>query len=656
MKYVLNAVTGDLQALATAVDVGNTQALWNANQLQGKSVPVGTPGSSHALVYNAQTGAYENKSIYSATSVLDFIPVLEHLAIFNRTSTLDLSSYINTAIAQIASKGGTLSFPDGLYQIASPIILLKKVSMQGACITATIKALSSFNYTGTAFPKKALIKTDLGDTSGYIENIRVENFTLDGNNIADYGLEVIRGRFNTVCDLNVYACVQGGIFTGSSTVSTTYEIKFRDIWIWRTDVLAATTTIGFCLNNTTDCYPSQIIVIGYYTSFKSFNNSGGNHFVQCHGWNRPVNGSLKQVFWCGGPNDTYDLCYADTPVDGANEAYGFYVDAPNQKIVNSFVFNSAQPGYGSDNLIYGIFCSANSSAAAGCIFIGNNFAGGGTSARIKQDIGGQYFLAEVFANTSNSNVSFAITARVKKGILFSSGGNTSTELTIRDTGASFLDNIVSLSPYPSGNGGTSTTVPGSTNRALIALFNQTSTTGEAAVDIYDAAAVIDANGQRFTTNVAHRLSCNGVSPSYLGMTNNIGFGKRLPGAKVDINGGLIVTNLSTAVGDPGAGNIRTLGMCFGYATVTASRTQFTTDFYITIDATTGNITYTLLSASTQVPGKTIFLKRGDNVTANTVTITAQTGQTIEGVLSRTLTAQYASIRLYTNGSNIWFIG
>ncbi len=83
------------------------------------------------------------------------------------------------------------------------------------------------------------------------------------------------------------------------------------------------------------------------------------------------------------------------------------------------------------------------------------------------------------------------------------------------------------------------------------------------------------------------------------------------------------------------------------ATVTMARA---TDHTKLCDCTSNNITVNLDQAN---PGIQYVIKKIDS-SANTVTIDANGSETIDGQLTVTLTAQYESVTLVSDGSN-WFI-
>ena len=88
------------------------------------------------------------------------------------------------------------------------------------------------------------------------------------------------------------------------------------------------------------------------------------------------------------------------------------------------------------------------------------------------------------------------------------------------------------------------------------------------------------------------------------------------------------------------------------ATKTTNYTVTTSDTVILADATAGNVTITLPSASS-ASGYRFFVKRIDG-SANSVSIARAGSDTIDGSISLNITVQYVSITLISNGSN-WFI-
>lgn len=92
-----------------------------------------------------------------------------------------------------------------------------------------------------------------------------------------------------------------------------------------------------------------------------------------------------------------------------------------------------------------------------------------------------------------------------------------------------------------------------------------------------------------------------------------------------------------------------------FAVSTQTGTTYTitsTDTVVIADATSNNVTVTLPTAST-VTGYRYYVKRKDG-TANTVSVARSGSDTIDGATSQTLTAQYTSVTVVSDGSN-WYI-
>lgn len=87
-------------------------------------------------------------------------------------------------------------------------------------------------------------------------------------------------------------------------------------------------------------------------------------------------------------------------------------------------------------------------------------------------------------------------------------------------------------------------------------------------------------------------------------------------------------------------------------TRTTGYTATTSDYGILCNATTAAFTITLPTAAS-VGGRQYFIKKVDS-SANAITIATTASQTIEGVTTRTLTAQWQSLHVMSDGAN-WVI-
>jgi len=138
---------------------------------------------------------------------------------------------------------------------------------------------------------------------------------------------------------------------------------------------------------------------------------------------------------------------------------------------------------------------------------------------------------------------------------------------------------------------------------------------------------------RDTTWATKALIKNTGDASFLG---NVGVGTTAPSAKLHVVGDTIINGaFSTKV-----------------TTITANTTLDNTYHVVLADATNGVITITLPSAST-CSGRQYVIKKIDSST-NAVTITPQTGQTIDGQTNISITSQNDLRRIVSNGTN-WYI-
>jgi trimeric autotransporter adhesin len=93
---------------------------------------------------------------------------------------------------------------------------------------------------------------------------------------------------------------------------------------------------------------------------------------------------------------------------------------------------------------------------------------------------------------------------------------------------------------------------------------------------------------------------------------------------------------------------------FEIATKNNAYTLTTTDYTILANANTTPFTLTLPSASTSGTGRHYVIKKID-ATANTVTISTTSSQTIDGASTYTINTAYSGVNLQSDGSNWWII-
>tara|TARA_Y100001938_G_C8011654_1_gene390359 strand:- start:241 stop:981 length:741 start_codon:yes stop_codon:yes gene_type:complete len=98
------------------------------------------------------------------------------------------------------------------------------------------------------------------------------------------------------------------------------------------------------------------------------------------------------------------------------------------------------------------------------------------------------------------------------------------------------------------------------------------------------------------------------------------------------------------------------GIKYARRTVNGNSTISTLDFFIGADSTNGVLQITLPAASATLSGQTFVIKdEGGAAASNNITVTAAGSDTIDGINSVVLKSPYASIQLYCNGSNKYFI-
>lgn len=201
-------------------------------------------------------------------------------------------------------------------------------------------------------------------------------------------------------------------------------------------------------------------------------------------------------------------------------------------------------------------------------------------------------------------------------------------------------------------------VVANTNSAFVRLFRTTNTTGSSGLQILQA----DNTG-----SITHFLSAN--TNSYLSTnTTRLGIGTFSPGAKVQITGGLVVSNLASAATDPGSGNlsvsgsasignfITTGGFVSKWRVISASTTLLLDDYYVGASASAGSITLTLPTIATAGAGRVYVIFKTDS-SANAVNIAAATGEILQGSSTppqQIITTQRGMIKVVCTGGS-WYI-
>ena len=121
----------------------------------------------------------------------------------------------------------------------------------------------------------------------------------------------------------------------------------------------------------------------------------------------------------------------------------------------------------------------------------------------------------------------------------------------------------------------------------------------------------------------------------------------------DANISLTLTTKGTGIVQTAA-TLKYAGVISGLSTKTAAYTLVATDHTVLGNATTASFSLTL-PTSVGATGQVYIIKKVDS-TANTVTITTTSSQTIDGSTSKVLSYQYDGFQLQSDGANWMIIG
>lgn len=104
------------------------------------------------------------------------------------------------------------------------------------------------------------------------------------------------------------------------------------------------------------------------------------------------------------------------------------------------------------------------------------------------------------------------------------------------------------------------------------------------------------------------------------------------------------------------GSLQVGSLKLNHRTITNTATASATDYYIGTDSTNGPISIRLPSATALSDGQAYVIKDETGMASNNnVTILASGSQTIDGQNSVVLESPFASLQLYCNGANKYFI-
>ncbi|MHB9133880.1 MAG: hypothetical protein ACYDBB_22670 [Armatimonadota bacterium] len=226
-----------------------------------------------------------------------------------------------------AKGGGTVQLPDGVFGLLQPLHLPWNVSLV-MTPGATLLALPNFQGEAVVI-KDATPERNQPVCYGYLRG-----GTIDGGKLPIAGIQVPYACRLHIGDLEVRNACLKGLDIGADGW---YEINISNVRCYlEPDVPHVPGSIGVHYQRSTDCLVNLLVIIGYETGLRS--DSSSNDFHQVHVWNFPGNGPLKYCFYCNGWNDSYNQCYADSPMNGDELGYGYYVEKPFNRITNGRIY------------------------------------------------------------------------------------------------------------------------------------------------------------------------------------------------------------------------------------------------------------------------------------------------------------------------------
>lgn len=303
--------------------------------------------------------------------------------------TTDNAAALNRYCEALAATRGTLTIPDGEYGIGSTIILPQGVGLSMSN-GATLKALPEF--AGEAMIETAPYRSKDKTRPDWAPQV-IEGGTLDGSSLPITGIRTIRDRETDIRNIAVVNCLRKGLHLGveGDCETNCFNVRIQ----CERGVFAEADSIGIHYETSTDNLVCAATIIGYATGLRS--DTSSNDFAQVHVWNYDENCKLKYCFHCNGWNDSYSQCYADSPMNGNEEGYGFYVTQRFNRIVASRVYGNqwVVPGK-----VTGIYIAESGTHGS---YLGNHFTCR-KDHELKCGIDGTLTGVTAIGNTYSSNI------------------------------------------------------------------------------------------------------------------------------------------------------------------------------------------------------------------------------------------------------------
>ena len=285
------------------------------------------------------------------------------------------------ALAVARALGQTLRLTHGDYTINVPLVLQSNDKL---IINDRARLLAVAGFSGNTM----IAIGDTADTE-FTENVLIDGGgVIDGDGLVSRGVFVASGRFSKIRNLQINGITGKPLYIGNnSSVKTCYEVDIFNVNMLHKDAQNSSTSIGLLFENTTDCYASEMVIIGYRKGVEVTSTSASIEISKIHPWAREVHGAMDRAFNILG-SVTAAQCNADSPfnlVSGVGDLYGWYVSG-NLMGSSLRVFMNLTTNHESDDRLWPFYFNGNTESVISTakvhggsdVFRFKGFAGGDT--------------------------------------------------------------------------------------------------------------------------------------------------------------------------------------------------------------------------------------------------------------------------------------
>jgi hypothetical protein len=307
----------------------------------------------------------------------------------------DETTAIQNAISYARRDGYVLYFPDGVYNISSPLEASSSITFSPQAVIKAIAPMTSMLNFGS---------------SGQIGNKYITGGIFDGNNLADDGIFARQFAHLELSNILVKDVLKNSYHIGDSTLSASYEAIMSNLHSLRTSGTVATSSVGiFFDSNATDNTLSDSTFVGSETGVLIATSSAPNYIENVHVWSPgSIAGSMKIGFDLFAGSNYLKGCDADTA-----SQYGMRIRTTSfVSVVGCRFYNNVN---GSDGVVDAIFVDF---PGANVSLVNNQFIGQSSTTRFRTDIIASS--SNTFRAVGNS-VSNTITSNLNNTIF--NGGN-----------------------------------------------------------------------------------------------------------------------------------------------------------------------------------------------------------------------------------------